>query len=336
VRTQGTVGPHREIDLVAQVGGLVEQVAEELAEGSFFADGTVLVQLEPADYEIALVRAEARVAEAKQLVAQEKGRTRQAAREWRDLGNDEANALFLRKPQLQSAEAALRAARAEQRQARLNLDRTRISAPFAGRVRDKFVDAGQYVAPGTRVARVYDTEIAEVRLPLTDRQVALLDLPLNFRSDAAESAPGVKLTATFAGRTWSWDGRLVRTEATIDVETRVVYALVEVDKPFDAVPGSSRPPLSIGLFVEAEIRGRQFSELAQIPRRALRNDDSVLLVDEEDRLVVRHVEVISTGAETALVQGLAGGERVVTSQPSLAVAGMRVTPRDSELASRAR
>ncbi len=328
VSSQGTVRPHREINIVSQVGGIVVATSDQFADGGFFDADSVLVQLEDADYRLELIRAEAQVADAVQLVAQEKGRNRQAAREWRDLGNDEANELFLRKPQLAGAEAALEAARANVEQARLNLARTSISVPFNGRVREKMVDVGQYLTPGTPVAQVYDTDVVEVRLPLTDRQVALLDLPLNFRSaDSQLPSAAVTLSARFADREWQWAGRVVRTEGSIDVDSRVIYAVVEVEKPFEATSGSERPPLAIGLFVQAEIQGRQLSQVVTLPRNALRNDGSVLLVDAQNRLTTRPVRVLKSARRQVWVQGLAEADNVVVSQPSIAVEGMAVTVR---------
>jgi RND family efflux transporter MFP subunit len=326
VNTQGTVQPRREINIVSQVGGLVEAVDAHFTDGSFFDKGVELVKVEDADYRFARIRAEARVADAAQLVAQEKGRGRQAAREWRDLGNDEANELFLRKPQLEGAEAALRAAQADLDQARLNVQRTSISVPFNGRISEKYVGLGQYITAGTPVAKVYDTDVVEVRLPLTDRQVALLDLPLNFQDHSVQGA-GAKavLRARFGGREWQWTGRVVRTDASIDVDSRVVYAVVEVEKPFVRDPDNARPPLGIGLFVDAEIDGRQLQQVTTLPRNALLNDGTVLLVDDEDRLQPQAVLVLKSNARQVWVQGLDHGARVVVSQPPFAIAGMAVT-----------
>jgi RND family efflux transporter MFP subunit len=331
VTTQGSVRPRREINIVSQVGGLVEAVDAHFAAGSFFDAGIELIKVEDADYQFALVRAEARVADAAQLVAMEKGRVRQAAREWRDLGNDEANQLFLRKPQLAGAEATLRAAEADLGQARLNLSRTSISTPFNGRISEKYVDVGQYITPGTPIAKVYDTDVVEVRLPLTDRQVALLELPLNFREYSQRgSGAAVTLRARFADREWEWSGRIVRTDASIDVDSRVVYAVVEVKNPFQTDDALGRPPLAIGLFVEAEIQGRELQQVVNLPRNALRNDGSVLLVDDADRLQAREVRVLKSNPAQVWVQGLHLNERVVVSRPALAVAGMLVNPRNVE------
>ena len=180
VETQGTVRPLREINLVSQVGGRVEQVSPRFAEGGFFAAGEALVKVEDIDYQFVIARAESQVAEAQQRVAEEKGRALQAGREWRDLGSEQGNSLFLRKPQVAAAEALLKASEADLEAARLDLSRTSISAPFNGRISEKYVDIGQFVSPGTAIAMVYDTDVVQVRLPLTDRQVALLDLPLSY------------------------------------------------------------------------------------------------------------------------------------------------------------
>ena len=327
VNSQGTVQPRREINIVSQVSGRVQSVAEDFAVGGFFDANSELIKVEDADYEFALRRARARVADAAQMVSVEKGRARQAAREWRDLGNSEANDLFLRKPQLSGLEAALDAARAELGQAQLDLERTSLSAPFNGRIREKHVDIGQYITPGTTVARVYATDVVEVRLPLTDRQVGLLDLPLNYQDHSVlgDKRVPVALSARFADEDWRWQGYLVRTDASIDIDSRVVYAVVEVESPFSRAEGSSRPPLGIGLFVAAEISGRVMRDVSVLPRQALRNDGSVLVVESGDRIRTQSVRVLKSDLQQLWVQGLAAGARVVVSPLPLAIDGMVVT-----------
>ncbi len=325
VRTQGTVRPLREIKLMSQVGGVVESVGESFARGAFFAEGEVLVKIEDVDYGFAIARAKSQVAAARQRLAEEEGRALQAEREWRDLGTDRANALFLRKPQIESAEAALRAAEADLAAAEKDLARTAIRGPFNGRVVEKHVDIGQFVTPGTTIATVYDTDIAQVRLPLTDRQVALLDLPLTYAGDEAgpQAAP-VTLSARFANRVWEWQGRMVRTDASIDENSRVVFAVVEVEKPFARGDDSERPPLSPGLFVEAVIRGRALPGVSELPRSALSIDDTVMVVDAELRTSRRSVNVLDSTASQVWVQGLNKGDRVIVRQPPSLLAGMTV------------
>ena len=337
VDTQGTVRPLREIKLVAQVGGRVESVAPQFAVGGFFTAGEELVKVEDTDYRFAIARAESQVAAARQRLAEERGRALQAKREWRDLGSEQANALFLRKPQLAAAQAAMRASEADLDAARLDLKRTAISAPFNGRISEKHVDVGQYVAPGTPIARVYATDVAQVRLPLTDRQVALLELPLSYDNSSADTDAGaeVVLQTRFANRTWEWQGRIVRTDASIDVNSRVVYAVAEIPRPFAREEGSERPPLAPGLFVNATISGRQIDNVVELPRNALRTDGSVMIVDKQRRAQPRAVEVLQSNANVMWVQGLERGEQVIVSDPTLAIAGREVTVNpDSALAGR--
>jgi RND family efflux transporter MFP subunit len=332
VETQGTVRPRREIKLVSQVAGRVEAVSPHFAEGGFFGAAEQLVKVEDIDYQFVIARAESQVAAARQRVAEEQGRTLQARREWRDLGSEQGNALFLRKPQLASAQAALKASEADLAAARLDLDRTAISAPFNGRISEKNVDLGQYVTPGSVIATVYDTDVVLVRLPLTGRQVALLDLPLNYDNVAADGVGGASVTlrARFANKMWEWQGRIVRTDANIDENSRVVYAVAEVDQPFAREEGSERPPLAPGLFVNAIISGRQLPRVSNLPRSALRSDGSVMIVDAQQRAQVKQVSILQSDAEQVWVQGLDGGERVIVREPILTVAGMAVVANDVE------
>lgn len=330
VQSQGTVQARREIDLVSRVAGVVESVGDEFAAGGFFSANEPLVILDSVDYELAVVGARSRLASARQQLAEEQGRARQARREWRDLGNDQANALFLREPQLAAAHAGVETAEADLQAARLELERTRIAAPFAGRILSRSVDTGQYITPGTPVARVYATDLVEIPLPLTDRQLALLDLPLRERAPASDGAAPVTLSAVFGGQRWQWQGRIVRTAASIDPESRVLYAIAQVSDPM--MPGDNgRPPLMPGLFVDAGIAGRALPGIVTLPRSALRNDDSVWIVDGEQRLQRRPVTVLHSVEGRASVQGLARGDRVVVREPAVSVAGMAVTVNEVRL-----
>jgi len=182
---------------VAQVGGKVDTVSDGFVDGAFFETGDELLRIESADYDFAIARAESQVAAAEQRLAEERGRNRQAKREWRDLGSTEANALFLREPQMKAAKAALEAAKADLAAAKLALERSVIRAPFDGRIEAKRVDIGQYLAPGVTVADVYAVDRLEVRLPLTNSQVA--QLSLRVQRQALMDYP-VVLKSVYGGR----------------------------------------------------------------------------------------------------------------------------------------
>ncbi|GMG87775.1 efflux RND transporter periplasmic adaptor subunit [Biformimicrobium ophioploci] len=319
VPSQGTVRARHEIDVVARVGGAIESVSDAFVAGGFFTDGDALLQIEAADYQFQLTRAESQLANAQSTLSQEEGRARQAKREWRELGSQSANDLFLRKPQLSAAKAAVEAARADRDQARLNLARTSVKAPFAGRVVETYVDLGQFIPAGTRLARIHSTGVAEVRLPLTDRQLALLDLPLG---QSIENGPAVRLTAEVAGEPREWRGVLVRTEANIDSSSRFVYAVARVQEPYKGAV-----PLANGLFVEADIAGKTLDNVTRLPRQALHEGSHVLVLDAENKLRTRSVELLQAVDSEVWVRGdIASGERVVVSSLGYQRDGMVITP----------
>jgi RND family efflux transporter MFP subunit len=327
VNSQGTVAPKREINLVSQVSGRVVSVADSYANGSFFASDEQLVQIEPADYEFSVTRARAQEARAEEQVAVEQGRSRQAKREWRELGDNRANQLFLRQPQLNSAQAALESARADVEKAKLDLARTSISAPFAGRIRQTHVNIGQYVTPGTKIAQVYSTDVVEVRLPLADRQAALVDLPVNFEDSQAKTFPQVTLRSVVAGVSHQWRGQIVRTDASIDVQSRMTYAVAEVKDPFKSSGTEAQSPLSIGLFVEGEIDGKTVENAVNLPRQAVYKGNQILILNANNEIDFHTISVLRSTPDNVIAVGIEAGTRVVTTRIALAIAGMKVSPK---------
>jgi RND family efflux transporter MFP subunit len=326
VSSQGTVAPKREIDLVSQVSGRVVSVANNYANGGFFQSNEQLVQIEPADYEFSVIRAKAQEARAEEQVALEQGRSRQAKREWRDLGDKTANKLFLRQPQLNAARAALESARADVQKAKLDLARTGISAPFQGRIRRTFVNLGQYVTPGTKIAKVYSTNVVEVRLPLADRQAILVDLPINFEDSQAETYPQVMLSSRVGEVDYEWQGRIVRTDASIDVQSRMTYAVAEVKNPFKSSEGDSRPPMSIGLFVEGQIDGKVIENAVYLPRQAVYKGNQILVLNDDNEIDFQTISVLRSNPVNVIAVGIDPGTKVVTTRIALAIAGMKVAP----------
>ena len=330
VYSQGTVAPRREIDLVAQVGGRVTSVDTDFVDGGFFTEGESLIQIDDRDYSFAHTRAAAKVSNAEQLLSTERGRVRQAKREWRDLGNAESNALFLRKPQLAAAEAGLVSAQADLNKALLDLERTRITVPFAGRIRETFVDLGQYLTPGTRIATVYDTASAEIRLPLSDRQAALVDLPLGFNASQEQQGPAVKINGVIGGQSYSWQGHIARTDASIDTRSRMYYAVAEVSDPFIAATDVSRAvPLIVGLFVEAKIDGRELDNVIILPRDAVFKRDRIYRLETnaagEKEVVAAQVEVLfKTPKQIWIRADITAGTEIVVGKQSYIAAGVVV------------
>ena len=231
----------------------------------------------------------------------------------------------MREPQLDDAHAAVAAAEANLLRAQRDLERAEITAPYAGRVRYKNVDVGQFVTVGNAVATIYAVDVAEIRLPLPDDQLAYLDLPLSFRGTRNRPGPRVTVRTTFAGATYTWDGRVVRTESEIDPVSRMVHVVAEVRDPY--IPGTdpNRPPLAVGMYVEAEIEGREFDQVVVLPRAAVRGQVQVLVIDADNRVRFRDVEILRSTVESVFVSGgLAQGERVVVSTIDSPTEGMLV------------
>jgi RND family efflux transporter MFP subunit len=325
VSTHGTVKPRTESDLVPEVSGPVVSVSPHLVSGGFFEAGEVLLEIDPRDYEAALERAKAA------RVRAESDHER-AAKELRRIRNlrQRGAASESKVDDAENAErvsaASLREAVASMEQAERDLERTRVRASYAGRVREESVGVGQFVNRGTAVARLYATDWVEVRLPIPDRELAYLELPLAGRAEGdAASKPRVTLHAEFAGGEHRWTGTLERTEGEIDPRSRMVHVVARVEAPYATQPG--RPPLAVGLFVRAEIEGRRVDGAFVLPRSALDGGGHVWLVDGEGRLRRRSVQVLRAQRDEVVVEGgLDAGERVVLTPPEAAVEGMRVEP----------
>lgn len=314
VSAQGEARPRTEIDLVPEVAGKVVYVSPNFIDGGIFKQGETLLQIEDSDYKVAVIRAQAGVAQAEQALVREKAEGEIARQDWEELGSGDPSALTLRKPQLQQAQATLLAAKAELQQANLQLKRTAVQAPFDGRVITKNSDLGQFVAPGARLGRIFSTDIAEVRLALTDSDLAKLDLPLAYVADSRDTAPDVKLSAIIAGQNRVWQGKIMRTDSTYDTQTRAMYAIAEVVAPYSAGAAEGNFPLAPGLFVDAEIAGYQMDDVIVLPRGGLRPQNKIYVVDDQGKASIRDAVVVDTDAQRAVLRsGVETGELVIIS-----------------------
>ncbi len=338
VTAQGTVEPRTESDLVTEVAGRIVWVSPQLASGGFFGEGEPLLRMDARDHEIALDGARAALQRARSNLSHAK-RTLERQRSIRQTGASSQARLDEAIFNFETAEANLREAKVAVERAELDLERTEIDAPFAGRVLEKRVDVGQFVARGVPVARIYSVDFAEVRLPIDDMDLAFLALDVRPRVAREGEAPrrlaNVTLRAEYAGGEHQWQGYVVRTEGALDARTRMITLVARVDDPYALEEGAGaseandapRAPLPIGLFVHAEIEGREVSEVVSVPPGALRRGREVLVIDTDDRLRVRDVDVLRVERERTLIRGgVAAGERIVTSPLEVATEGMAVRP----------
>ena len=323
VVAHGEVQPRAESNLVAEVSGRVAAVSPAMVSGGFFAESDTLVEIETIDYRATLEKANAHLVGAQSELAN----AEKAHKRLLELAEKES----VSESVLDEAEARLEVARASQRQASVetvaaerNLERTRLVAPYAGRVRSERIGVGQYVNRGESVATLYATDVAEVRLPVNDADLAHLQLSLDRESNAT-SMPEAILRARFAGVEHAWPARIVRTEGELDPETRMVHLVAQVEAPYDQSPDA--PPLTVGLFVTAEIQGNLHQGVFVLPVESLEQSNRVFVVNPDHRIEFRHVNVIRATEDSVIVDGdLHDGEMLVISAASQFVEGQSVIP----------
>ena len=322
VMSEGTVRPRIETKLIAQVAGEVKWTSDNLIAGGQFSAGEVLIRLDSSDYAVALKNAEAQVRQ----TAADKAYAMAEAKRIGALHSQNLasiSQLQLAERSLENALAASLSAEAAWERAQLDMERTQIKAPYAGRVRNEAVDIGQFLQKGAPVTTIYSTEAMEIKLPIPDAHLAFLDESLALNGVVgADLAIPVVLTANFAGRAQNWTGRLVRTEGSIDERSRFIYLVAEVAEPVN----ESGTQLPVGLFMTAEISGRQVDNVAALPRSSLRADNQVMVIDPDNTLHFRKVDVLRlTDNEVLVSGGLDDGERVSISPLQFVVEGMPVT-----------
>jgi len=312
VQAQGTVTPLRKTAIMAEVKGRIVEVSPTFNVGGFLKEGEVLLRIDPRDYQTSLLRAQAALESSESALAQEEGRAEVALREWKKLPkgsqrSEEARDLYLRKPQLEQAQAQLLAARADLDTARDNLERTIIRAPYDALIRAKHSELGQFVATGSPLVDVFSIEYAEVRLPIPQSKLNYLELP---GVEGYEQGAPIDLYTDVAGDIKHWKAELHRTEGVYDERSRVLYTVARIEDPY-ALNSPDNPPLRIGTFVNANIQGREFQGVVRLPRHLLRAGDLLWIVDESSRLRNRKVTTLRTGGDDIYVSaGLDNGDLV--------------------------
>lgn len=309
IRTQGVVQSVREVSIAAEIGGRVESIDAQLVEGGRVEKNQVLAQIDAADYEAALARAEAGLADAELALVQEKALAKQAELDWKKLGRGEAGPLVLREPQIAAAEARIGSATAEVAKAERDKERTSIRAPFAARVRKAHVEEGAVVAPGTPVAELYSATELEVRLPFPLDDFGYLE---------AGATPEIELTASIGGRARKWPAVLDRLEGEVERSTLSGFGIAKV------VPNEAGELPPVGLFVDARVPGATLEDVVELPRSAVRGADEVWVV-AEGKLAKRRVKILRADRETLAVSGdFEEGDQLVLTRLAAPLVGMKV------------
>jgi multidrug efflux system membrane fusion protein len=338
VQSQGTVLPRTRTLLTSEVSGTVLHVSPQFVVGGTFKAGDLLLQIDPTDYKVALQRANANLISMNAQLTFERARATQAEKEWAMTGRpaEEAPLLALRKPYLEEARANVLQAEAEVTQAQLKLERTAIRVPYTGMVSTKAVDIGQYVSVGTNLGETFAIDFAEVRLPLTKRDLSMMN---SFSQADREHHLQVTLLGSAHGTEKRWDARLVRSEGVIDKVNRSLYVVAQVDDPYARNSGdrTNANPLLMGTFVTAIIDGKSIANVFAVPRHALLEGSKIALVDDDQRLRLKSIEPIYADKQFYYLsrdidEGIDDGAEIIVSTIGVPIEGMKVAAERTKLA----
>jgi RND family efflux transporter MFP subunit len=330
----GTVHSRREASITPQVSGKVSFVTDRFVAGGFFKKGDLLFAIEKVDYELAVERANASLAQAELELAQEESNARIARLEWERLSiknTEEPNPLVLYEPQLKKARANVASAKAARKQAQLDLDRTRLYAPFNCRVRKEEVALGQHIRSGTNVALVAGTDHAEIIVPLSFDEMHWLKIPRHGSTIQGSSAT-VRIMSGYTS--YSWEGKVVRSLGEVDEKGRMARVVVSVTDPYrlSMKRTNGEPDLEVGMFVEVDMFGEKLADVVMLPRGAVREGNTVWIADDQNMLRIRPVKILRSEKENVIVQsGLSDGDRVVLTKIQGAADGMKLRPLEGEV-----
>lgn len=297
IETSGVVRAHNQITLTSQVSGRIVATHPQFEDGAYFEEGTVLVELDKADFKTAVASAKSQEAQALAILAQEQTRAKQARLDWEDLGyEEEPSDLVLRVPQLREAEARVEAAAAQLEQAERGLERCQIRAPFDGRMRQRMVGVSQTISSGTSLASIFAVDYAEVRLPIEARHIRFLELP----EEASDSPVKIILRdALDESNKIEREAWIVRTEGALNEQSLDLFAIARIDDPFGRESGKA--PLRIGQPVSAKVPGRPFEKVVVIPREAVRQLSRITVVDRDSHMISKRMVTPLWENETDLI-----------------------------------
>ena len=325
IKSTGTTTPITQTVLTSEVGGEVIYRSKKFSEGSSVISGEFLAKIDDTDLQLQYKNALLQLASAEVQFAVQQAEAEIAQEAWDQVGEGIPQELTTKKPQLKQAKAALEVAKAQVQSAEKKLNKTEITAPYTGRIQNINIDLGSTIIPGQPVGSMYTSNEIEVTLSVKDSDLQFLDIPMDGRKLNPDQKSIVVIKSLYKGEMQEWAGNLERVDGVIDPMTRMIKLIANFKNNFIE---ETKPILPIGLFVEAEINGKQLEDIFMIPNSALTPNDELLFLNQDDALEIRKVSVLTKMKNHILVkEGMKAGERVVVSKLSIATNGMLVNPR---------
>ncbi len=330
----GSAQSRYEVGITPQVKGRVNELSPQMVAGGVFRQGELLFAIEAVDYQLAIALAQSSLAQAELELLRNENLADLARKEWQALNANnslEPNPLVVYKPQLKSARAQRNAAQANVEQAELNLQRTRVFAPFNCYVRSEQLEIGQFLNAGSPVATVVGVDQIEIVVPLPLDELIWLQVPRNGTKQKGSLA---KVELQSGGQTFHWQGAITRALGEIDPRNRMARVVVTVEEPFSPDTGDSKllQDLLPGMFVEVHLQGEELPDVIAVPRGALHDNDTLWIVDDENRLHIRAVDILRRERDEVLIRsGLDASEKIVLTNLSGAAEGMLLRPQLREI-----
>ena len=327
----GTVTAAHNVELKPQVSGEIIELNRNLVPGGHFRRGETLLTIDPTDYRLTVRQLTTDVAKAESDLQLEQGNQLVAQKEYKLLGetvSDVEKALMLRRPQLENLRATLEAAQAKLEQARVDLARTQIKAPFNAVVQARSADVGARVSESTVLATLVGTDAYWVEVSVSVRQLRWIRIP---QTDGDQGA----LVRVYDSAAWGdgvfRQGRVVRLEADLEEQGRMARLLVRVEDPLSLQPGNTdQPRMLLGSYLRVEIEGQPVTSAAAIDREFIRNGSNVWIMEDNGNLSIRPVEIAFRGIDHILVTGgISPGEKLVVTDLAAPVEGMLLRAADA-------
>ena len=325
IDSYGTVKPRTQSLLVAQASGQIIEVSDEFREGGFFEKSDVLLKLDDRDHQAEVKSAQANLLTAEQSLLEEKARGQQALTDWKRIGgSSQASSLVLREPQLAAAQAQVLSAQAALEKAELDLERTKVTAPYAGRILSRSVDLGQVVSNNTQLATIYAIDSVEIRLPIKNKDLSFVNLPDQYRDGPKNQAGSlVKFSSDLVGEQ-TWQGQLARTEGAIDENAQQLYVVAKIDDPYKST-ASNQYPIKIGQYIKAQIAGKTVQNALIIPNSTIYQGTYVYVV-EGNVLKRKDVTFAWQNANEAMIKtGLKANDKLVVTPLGQVSSGTKVS-----------
>ncbi|MDG5469730.1 efflux RND transporter periplasmic adaptor subunit [Deltaproteobacteria bacterium IMCC39524] len=329
----GSAQSRYEVSITPQVKGRVSELSPQMVAGGTFQKDELLFAIEDLDYQLAIAHAQATLAQAELELLRNENLADLARKEWHSLNSEsdlEPNPLVVYEPQLKSARALRDAAQANVKQAELNLQRTRIYAPFDCYVRSEQLEIGQFLIAGAPVATVAGIDQIEIVVPVSLDEIVWLQVP---RKGTKQRGSLAKVELQSGGRTFHWQGELTRSLGEIDPRNRMARVVVTVNDPFteDTEKANLLNDLLPGMFVNVQLLGEELPDVISVPRGALHDNDTIWVIDDENRLHIREVDILRRERDEVLIRsGLDANEKIVLTNLSGAAEGMLLRPKMRE------